>query len=243
MDEEQQGGVAARVWRVIKKVLLWALSALFAIIAFGCLISGGVAAGLIAIVAVVLLVPIDAWQNLLGRLINVKAKVIIVIALVVLCVVIFPTASNDDAEPDETSAVLSEDETKKETTIKVTPKPTATPTAEATATPTATPAVTPTAAPTATDAPSQTAQPTPEPTAAPTTGTTADTPTGNGGGSVTEPTQGEVESYVVNKDSKKFHRPSCSSAGNIKEENRWDYSGTRDELVDMGYSPCKRCKP
>ena len=49
--------------------------------------------------------------------------------------------------------------------------------------------------------------------------------------------------YVVNINTKKFHRPTCSSADEILPENRWDYIGTRDELIDMGYKPCKRCDP
>jgi DNA-entry nuclease len=49
--------------------------------------------------------------------------------------------------------------------------------------------------------------------------------------------------YVVNKNTKKFHYPSCSSADDIKSSNRWDYHGTREELINMGYVPCKRCHP
>ena len=49
--------------------------------------------------------------------------------------------------------------------------------------------------------------------------------------------------YVLNKNTMKFHKPSCSSVGDIKPENRWDFHGTREEVLDMGYVPCKRCKP
>lgn len=49
--------------------------------------------------------------------------------------------------------------------------------------------------------------------------------------------------YVANTNSKKFHYPSCSSAKQIKASNRWDFHGTRDELIRMGYDPCKRCYP
>lgn len=49
--------------------------------------------------------------------------------------------------------------------------------------------------------------------------------------------------YVANKNSKKFHIPSCSSVDEMKPENRWYFTGTRDELIEMGYQPCKRCKP
>ena len=52
-------------------------------------------------------------------------------------------------------------------------------------------------------------------------------------------------SYVVNKNpsSMKFHHTWCNSADKIKSSNRWDYTGTRDELIAKGYSPCKNCNP
>lgn len=49
--------------------------------------------------------------------------------------------------------------------------------------------------------------------------------------------------YVLNKNTKKFHYPSCSSVGTIKPKNREEYSGTRDELIKRGYDPCGRCHP
>ena len=55
-----------------------------------------------------------------------------------------------------------------------------------------------------------------------------------------EPTKAD---YIANKNTKKFHYPSCSSANEIKASNRWDYVGTREELIDMGYAACKRCNP
>ena len=49
--------------------------------------------------------------------------------------------------------------------------------------------------------------------------------------------------YVCNKNSKKFHLPTCNSVGDIKPANRVDYHGTREELLAKGYAPCKRCMP
>lgn len=49
--------------------------------------------------------------------------------------------------------------------------------------------------------------------------------------------------YVLNTSSKKFHHSDCASAGNIKEENRQEFTGTREELLALGYAPCKRCNP
>ena len=53
----------------------------------------------------------------------------------------------------------------------------------------------------------------------------------------------EAGDYVLNKSSKKFHDPSCTGAAEIKESNRWEYHGTRQSILDMGYSPCKICNP
>ena len=49
--------------------------------------------------------------------------------------------------------------------------------------------------------------------------------------------------YVLNTNTGKFHYPSCSSVEDMKEKNRADFHGTREELIEQGYSPCGRCKP
>ncbi len=49
--------------------------------------------------------------------------------------------------------------------------------------------------------------------------------------------------YVLNTNSLKFHYPTCSSVSTIKDKNRRDFYGTRDELIAMGYDPCGRCHP
>lgn len=50
-------------------------------------------------------------------------------------------------------------------------------------------------------------------------------------------------SYVVNTNTGKFHYLTCKSVGQIKDKNRMDFSGTREELISAGYSPCGNCKP
>lgn len=52
-----------------------------------------------------------------------------------------------------------------------------------------------------------------------------------------------VITYVANKNTMKFHYPYCSSVPTIHEDNRWDFTGTREELIEMGYVPCKKCNP
>lgn len=50
-------------------------------------------------------------------------------------------------------------------------------------------------------------------------------------------------SYVVNTNTGKFHSPECAYVDNILSKNRWDFDGSRDELIDKGYVPCKYCNP
>ena len=51
------------------------------------------------------------------------------------------------------------------------------------------------------------------------------------------------QGYVLNTNSKKFHKPSCYQADRIKDENRATSSDSRESLIDQGYSPCGTCKP
>lgn len=87
-------------------------------------------------------------------------------------------------------------------------------------------------APTAaeTDAEKESAQPgTEAPTAAPETRPAGEEKSG--------------QDYVANKNTLKFHYPSCSSVAKMKQANRWDFHGTREDLIARGYVPCKRCSP
>lgn len=52
-----------------------------------------------------------------------------------------------------------------------------------------------------------------------------------------------VFTYVINTSSGIFHYPSCSSAKRISDANRSEYTGTRDDLIAQGYSPCGNCDP
>ncbi len=49
--------------------------------------------------------------------------------------------------------------------------------------------------------------------------------------------------YVLNTNTKKFHYPSCSSVKRMSEKNKGYYTGTRDEVIAMGYDPCGNCHP
>ena len=60
---------------------------------------------------------------------------------------------------------------------------------------------------------------------------------------VSTTTKSNEQDYVLNTNTMKFHYPHCSSVKKIKDGNRSDYTGTREELIDMGYSPCGNCHP
>ena len=49
--------------------------------------------------------------------------------------------------------------------------------------------------------------------------------------------------YILNKNSWKFHIPSCDSVTKMKEKNKKEFKGDRQDLIDMGYTPCGICHP
>lgn len=56
-------------------------------------------------------------------------------------------------------------------------------------------------------------------------------------------TSNEKATYILNTNNKKFHKADCSSVKDIKDKNKQDYTGSRDNLILQGYEPCGRCKP
>lgn len=57
------------------------------------------------------------------------------------------------------------------------------------------------------------------------------------------PQESQGITYVLNTNTKKFHYPTCSSVDDMKEKNKQTYTGSREEVINMGYVPCKRCNP
>ena len=49
--------------------------------------------------------------------------------------------------------------------------------------------------------------------------------------------------YIINVSSRKFHRPGCESVQKMSRKNRQGFNGSREELIEMGYVPCKNCNP
>ena len=52
----------------------------------------------------------------------------------------------------------------------------------------------------------------------------------------------EEDPYVGNRNSMKFHYSWCSSVSDMKEKNKITFH-SRDEAVNEGYAPCKKCNP
>ena len=72
---------------------------------------------------------------------------------------------------------------------------------------------------------------------------------GSGSGSTsanasdTASSSAEQHDYILNVKNKKFHLSTCSAVNDIAAANRQDFTGTRDELIAKGYSPCGICNP
>lgn len=61
----------------------------------------------------------------------------------------------------------------------------------------------------------------------------------NGQNSSVENTKTE---YIGNLNTHIFHKSTCGSVGTMKEENKIIFEG-RDDAINGGYTPCKRCNP
>lgn len=68
-----------------------------------------------------------------------------------------------------------------------------------------------------------------------------DKSTGTTGNAVASESESSVTTYIINRNTKKFHLPTCSSAVDMKPQNRKESDKTREELEKLGYSPCKSC--
>ncbi len=62
--------------------------------------------------------------------------------------------------------------------------------------------------------------------------------------STPQPTQdSNIRKYILNSGTHRFHYPDCKSVPDIKPENYHEFTGTREEVVKMGYKSCGNCKP
>ncbi len=99
-----------------------------------------------------------------------------------------------------------------------------------------TPTPEPTLTPTPVPMPEPTIAPIPEPTLEPTEAPTEEP-------EIYEEVEPEGTDYILNTNTKKFHYPGCSSVKQIKDKNKREYNGSRDDVISMGYDPCKKCNP
>ena len=73
-------------------------------------------------------------------------------------------------------------------------------------------------------------------------GITIDYATGESWQEGTEPADGDV-TYILNTNSHKFHYPDCAGAASMSDANRQEYTGSREDLIAQGYTPCGQCDP
>lgn len=162
---------------IVSKVLLWFLTSFFILLSISALPS---ISSVFGFLFVVLIIPIEKWQNPIKRFINTKIKRIVSAALVVAFFVFMPASVPEDINDKDTV-----------TTINTTTT-----------------------------------------TAKPTTRKTT-----------TVITQAQEITYILNIRSMKFHYSDCASAKRISDKNMDTHTGTRDELLDIRYTPCGNCNP
>lgn len=88
--------------------------------------------------------------------------------------------------------------------------------------------------------------PTPEPTPTPTLEsmpTPAPEPTPTPEPVVVEEQKPIEQYYIINTNTGKFHYPTCRSIKRMKDKNKLEFTGTRDDVLARGYSPCMICNP
>ena len=52
-----------------------------------------------------------------------------------------------------------------------------------------------------------------------------------------------TETYILNTGSRKFHKLDCGQGQQTKDENKKQYTGSRQALIDDGYAPAGCCDP
>lgn len=120
--------------------------------------------------------------------------------------------------------------------------PTPVPTPTRAPTPVPTPRPTKTPRPTATPTPRPTPTPTPRPVVRPTVITSPPKIVTVYNNSQTN-SRTNSRTYVLNTNTKKFHYPNCHDVSKIKDSNKRYMDGSRDQIMSMGYKPCKHCNP
>ena len=220
--------------KTIIHIVLWIVCALCLL--FALVFMPSVSSVLFLLVALIA-APLPFLKNTLSRLKLSGVKSVIFAVLLFLGGLF--TAPVDSANVNSAAPVVLETlapaEESTEALVRTlpalaeTPAPTPTPSSVPTPSPTPKPTATPRPTPTPTPKPTATPRPTPTPSPVPTA-----TPA---------PTPKPEQTYVLNTNTGKFHKPYCSSVSDIAAYNKQEYVGTRDDLIANGYSPCGRCHP
>lgn len=53
----------------------------------------------------------------------------------------------------------------------------------------------------------------------------------------------QTHTYILNTKSHKFHIAGCRDISKMKDSNKAEITATRQEVIDMGYTPCGHCNP
>ena len=245
---------------VVSHIVQWIAAVfciLFAIVAFT---SGGVAGGIIFLIAALIVSPLiekTPVANLkIPKLPAIQCGVAFV--LFVTGAIVTPTDKNNEktierttpvAEISETSVSTTAMETTSTVLITTTITTTTSTTTETTTSTTVTTTVTTTTETTTIPETTTTESPTEPPTLPPTEPPTeppTPAPTEPPAPVIEEPQpveQNNDTTYLVNTDSNKFHYPSCRTIKNYDDPHWEERSCDRQQLLDEGYSPCGVCNP
>ncbi len=207
------------------KLFRWIAFAVMIVLAIVAIIVGTISGFFCFAAAAFILIPVNRLFEKLDVELDPKYRkraTVITVGIFLVCgLLAFTTAGNgSDSKTDKDTGTTTT--TVITTTTERTTEPTTTTTKETT---TATEATTTTAETTTTTSPVAETDP---PTAQERVESSA--------------AQSEI-TYVLNYDSMKFHYPDCSSAEDISLENRGEYTGNRDDLINQKYTPCGRCNP
>ena len=66
---------------------------------------------------------------------------------------------------------------------------------------------------------------------------------GQAAGTQTKAANKEQHEYILNTKNMKFHSPDCSSVSKMSDKNKQTFTGTREQVIEMGYEACGVCKP
>lgn len=227
--------------KVFKKILLWFAVSVLAMWALMFIPS---VSTFVALALIALILPIDAWQEILQRFIKRKLKTVIAIVLTVATLFTVPGIYEETLDTDvavdvsQTTSVVStiETTTKNEnTTILTTTTAKADETTiEKKSTTSTTQVVTTKKTTTSTKKITTTSKATTTTTKEMTSKKTTTTKK-----ATTTKAQSKI-TYVLNTKSMKFHYITCHK---LPTDNRQDTTLSRDEVIDLGYEPCGLCKP